>query len=169
MPRSRHNSVLGENKLPIRDILDPQLWIREGWGLANPEQDRVLRLLFPDIDSSEKRREMALVYLRKVLHRARQFTSVMDVPAKPLVSLRMLLVAGDSEKTNKTVQYDSKGGLSVIETGPGDGIVLRRSALGDELLIDSQSIRLVSPIQWKKLIPNQSDKQQLGLIFIKWD
>ena len=72
-----------------------------------------------------KRREIAIVYLRNVLNRAKQFTTAMDIPAKPPVSLRMLLVAGDSEETNKTVQYDSKGGLSVIETGSGDGTVLR--------------------------------------------
>ncbi len=152
LPRSRHNPVLDKNKLPTKDILDPELWIREGWGLANPEQDKVLRLLFPDVDSSEKRREMAIVYLGKVLQRAKRFTTVMDIPAKPPVSLRMLLVAGDSEKTNKTVQYDSKGGLSVIETGPGDGTVLRSSALGDERLIDNQSSRLISPIQWSQVL-----------------
>jgi pimeloyl-ACP methyl ester carboxylesterase len=152
LPRSRHKPVLDENKLPIKDILDPELWIQKGWGLANPKQDSVLRSLFHDIESPEKRRELALVYLRKVLHRARQFTTVMDIPAKPPLSLRMLLVAGDSEKTNKTVQYDSKGGLSVIETGPGDGTVLRSSALGDERLIDSQSGRLVSPIQWNQVL-----------------
>jgi len=152
LPRSRHNPVLDKNKLPIKDILDPELWIQKSWGLANPEQDRVLRSLLPDVDSPEKRREIAIVYLRKVLNRARQFTTVMDIPAKSPVSLRMLLVAGDSEKTNKTVQYDSKGGLSVIETGPGDGTVLRSSALGDERLVDNQSSRLISPIQWSQVL-----------------
>ena len=152
LPRSRHHPVLDENKLPIKDILDPDLWIQKSWGLANPEQDRVLRSLLPDVDSPEKRRELSIVYLRKVLNRARQFTTVMDIPAKPPLSLRVLLVAGDSEKTNKTVQYDSKGGLSVIETGPGDGTVLRSSALGDERLIDNQSSRLISPIQWSQVL-----------------
>ncbi|MBW1609183.1 MAG: hypothetical protein JRJ74_13940, partial [Deltaproteobacteria bacterium] len=152
LPRSRHNPVLDENKLPIKDILDPELWIQKGWGLANPEQDRVLRSLLPNIDSPEKRRKIAIVYLRKVLNRARQFTTVMDMPAKPPLSLRMLLVAGDSEKTSKTVQYNKNGELNVIETGPGDGTVLRSSALGDERLIDTQSSRLISPIQWSQVL-----------------
>jgi len=152
LPRSRHNPVLDENKLPIKDILDPELWIEKSWGLANPEQDRVLKSLLPDIDSPEKRREIAILYLRNVLNRAKQFTTVMDIPANPPASLRILLVAGDSEKTNKTVQYDSKGGLSVIETGSGDGTVLRSSALGDERLIDTQASRLISPIQWSQVL-----------------
>jgi hypothetical protein len=152
LPRSRHKPVLDENGLSIKDILDPELWIQNGWGLANPKQDSVLRSLFNDIESSEERRETTLNYLRKVLRRARQFSTVMDIPAKPPTSLRMFLVAGDSEKTNKTVQYDSKGGLSVIETGPGDGTVLRSSALGDERLVDNQSSRLISPIQWSQVL-----------------
>ena len=152
LPRSRHNPVLDENKLPIKDILDPEFWIQKRWGLANPEQDHVLRSLLPNIDSPEKRREIAIVYLHKVLNRARQFTTVMDIPAKPPLSLRMLLVAGDSEKTNKTVQFNSNGELNVIETGPGDGTVLRSSALGDERLIDTQSSRLISPIQWSQVL-----------------
>jgi pimeloyl-ACP methyl ester carboxylesterase len=152
LPRSRHNPVLDENKLPIRDIFDPELWVQKQWGLANPEQDRVLKFILPHIDNPEQRREAALVYQRKALTRAKQFTTVMDTPAKPPASLRMLLVAGDSEKTNKTVQYDSKGGLSVIETGPGDSTVLRSSALGDERLIDTQSSRLISPIQWSQVL-----------------
>jgi hypothetical protein len=152
LPRSRHNPVLDENKFPIKDILDPELWIQKRWGLANPEQDRVLRALLPNIDSPEKRREIAIIYLRKVLNRAKQFTTAIDTPAKPPVSLQLLLVAGDSEKTNKTVQFNSNGELNVIETGPGDGTVLRSSALGDERLTDNQSSRLISPIQWSQVL-----------------
>jgi pimeloyl-ACP methyl ester carboxylesterase len=152
LPRSRHNPVLDENRIPIKDILDPELWIQKGWGLVNPGQNRVLSSLLHNIDSPDKRREIAIVYLRKVLNRARQFTTVMDRPAKPPHSLRMLLVAGDSERTNKTVQFKSNGELTVIETGPGDGTVLRSSALGDERLMDSQSSRLISPIQWSHVL-----------------
>jgi pimeloyl-ACP methyl ester carboxylesterase len=152
LPRSRHNPVFDENKLPIKDILDPDLWIQKGWGLANPKQELVLRSLLPNIDGPEKRREVAIAYLRKVLNRARQFATVMDMPAKPPHSLRMLLVAGDSEKTSKTVQFNSNGELDIIETGPGDGTVLRSSALGDERLKDTQSSRLISPIQWSQVL-----------------
>ena len=64
----------------------------------------------------------------------------------------MLLVAGDSEKTNKTVQFDSNGRLTVIETGPGDDTVLRSSALGDERLGGNSYSRLISPIQWSQVL-----------------
>lgn len=152
LPRSRHNPVLDENKIPIKDILDPDLWVQKGWGLANPEQNRVLNFLLPHVDSPEKQREIAIAYLRKVLNRARQFTAAMDVPATPPHSLRMLLVAGDAEKTNKTVQFKSNGELTVIETGSGDGTVLRSSALGDERLSDNQPDRLISPIHWSQVL-----------------
>jgi len=152
LPRSRHHPVLDEDTLPVKDILDPEFWIQKKWGLANPEQDRVLISLFPGIDSPENRREAAIEHLRKVLNRARQFTIAMDIPAEPPVSLRMLLVAGDSEETNKTVQLNSNGGLNVIETGPGDDTVLRSSALGDDRLIDNPNGRLISPIKWNQVL-----------------
>jgi len=152
LPRSRHHPVLDENALPVKDILDPAFWIQKKWGLANPEQDHVLQLLFPDIDSPEKRREAAIIHLRKVLYRAKQFTTAMDIPADPPHPLRMLLVAGDSEKTDKTVQLDANGRLTVIETGPGDDTVLRSSALGDDRLIDNPNSRLISPIQWSQVL-----------------
>jgi hypothetical protein len=42
------------------------------------------------------------------------------------------LIAGDAEETKKTAQFDSRGRVTVKETGPGDGTVLRSSALMDE-------------------------------------
>jgi pimeloyl-ACP methyl ester carboxylesterase len=152
LPRSRHHPMLDENALPIKDILDPEFWIQKKLGLANPEQDHVLRSLFPEIASPENRIEAAIVHLRKVLSRARQFTIAMDTPAEPPFPLRILLVAGDSEKTDKTVQLNSNGELIVIETGPGDDTVLRSSALGDDRLIDNQDSRLISPIQWSQVL-----------------
>jgi pimeloyl-ACP methyl ester carboxylesterase len=152
LPRSRHHAVFDENRLPLEDILEPELWIEKRWGLANPQQDKILESILPDIESPEKRREAATTYLHKVLSRARQFTEAMDMPARPPDSLRMLLVAGDSEETSRAVQINSAGGLSIIETGAGDGTVLRSSALGDERLPDNQSSRLISPIYWSNVL-----------------
>lgn len=86
------------------------------------------------------------------MSRAKQFTAAMDIPAKPPSSLRLLLVAGDSEETNRKVQIDTDGELIIIETGAGDGTVLRSSALGDERLYDTQSNRLISPIYWSHVL-----------------
>lgn len=152
LPRSRYQNVLDANKRPINDLLDPDIWIEKGWGLADPNQDRILAWLLPGLDSFEKRRKTAIAYLRKVLNRARQFTKAMDISARPPDSLRMLLVAGDSEKTDKVVQIDSNGGLHIIETGAGDGTVLRSSALGDERMENTRSNRLKSPIRWNQVL-----------------
>lgn len=54
LPRSRHHAVLDENKLPVEDIFDPDFWIERRWGLANPDQDKILKDLLPEISSPEK-------------------------------------------------------------------------------------------------------------------
>jgi pimeloyl-ACP methyl ester carboxylesterase len=51
LPRSRHQPLLDDRGQPVTDILDPALWIRNAWGLANPKQDDILKMLLPDIDS----------------------------------------------------------------------------------------------------------------------
>ncbi len=62
------------------------------------------------------------------------------------------LVAGDSEKTMKVATIDSTGHLEITEHGPGDGIVLRSSALGDDRKEDNQSARLISPVHWEQVL-----------------
>jgi hypothetical protein len=99
--------------------------------LADPDQNKVVKMLLPDIASPEKRREIALDHQRKALLRAKQFTAALDVPANTPPSLRLLLIAGDAEETKKTAQFDSRGRITVKGTGPGDGTVLRSSALMD--------------------------------------
>ena len=49
-------------------------------------------------------------------------------------------------------QFDSRGRITVKETGPGDGTVLRSSALMDERVASDLKTRLVSPIQWDQVL-----------------
>jgi pimeloyl-ACP methyl ester carboxylesterase len=161
LPRSRHRPLLDNQGRPVPDIYDPGLWQSNGWGLADPKQDKVLNMLLPDIESPEKRLDIALDHQRKALLRAKQFNSALDIPAKPPNSLRLLLIAGDAEDTKKTGQFDSSGRIKIIETGPGDGTVLRSSALMDERLPDGLKTRLLSPIQWTQVLFVFSD--HLGL------
>ena len=72
----------------------------------------------------------------------------MDRPARLPEGLQYYLVAGDSEDTEKTAQINSDSTLTIVEKGPGDGTVLRSSALLDERLADNRNFRLVSPIAW---------------------
>jgi pimeloyl-ACP methyl ester carboxylesterase len=161
LPRSRHRPVFDEKGRPVGDLLSPDLWQQNHWGLANPEQDRLLKWLLPDIDSPQKRRQIALDHQAKALRRAQQFTAAMDIPAKPPVTLQYFLVAGDSEDTEKTVQFDSRGRLSIVQKGPGDGTVLRQSALMDERQPDDPLGRLKSPIHWSQVLFLFSDHLDL--------
>ncbi len=152
LPRSRHRTLLDEQGQPVADIFDPQLWIKNGWGLANPKQDNVLKMLLPQIKNPQKRREVAIDHLKKSLQQARRFVRALDLPAEPPDSIHYYLVAGDSESTDKTVQVDHNGNLTTVEKAPGDSVVLRSSALMDERLPMNRTARLISPIKWDQAI-----------------
>jgi pimeloyl-ACP methyl ester carboxylesterase len=151
LPRGRHHPLLREDGQPVEDLYDPELWKSKQWGLADPKQDPILKLLLPEATSAEERREIALDHQAKALRRARQFASAMDTPAKPPDSLKLLLIAGDAEDTQMTAQMVPEGGIKIIKTGPGDGTVLRSSALMDERKIGDQNRRLDSPIHWSQV------------------
>jgi hypothetical protein len=151
LPRARHLPLLRADGEPVTDLFDPELWKNQQWGLADPKQDSVLKLLLPEVESREQRLEIALDHQAKALRRARQFTSAMDLPARPPSSLKLLLIAGDAEKTKRTAQINPGRGIKIIKTGPGDGTVLRSSALMDERMSNHLNRRLESPIYWSQV------------------
>jgi pimeloyl-ACP methyl ester carboxylesterase len=161
LPRSRHGLLWDNQGRPVDDIFDPELWRKNGWGLADAKQDKVLRMLLPEEASPEKRTQTAFEYLTKVLNRAKQFTAAMDVPARPPESLHLYLVAGDAEDTDKSARVGKNGKLTVTEKGPGDAVVLRSSALMDERGPDRQTSRLISPIGWKQVFFLFSDHRNI--------
>jgi pimeloyl-ACP methyl ester carboxylesterase len=152
LPRSRHRTLLDDKGRAVKDIFAPDLWQNNGWSLAHPKQDPLLKLLLPDIQSPEERRRIALDHQRKSLKRAKQFTAAIDIPAIPPASLHFFLVAGDSEDTDEIARFGSDGNLSIVEKGPGDGTVLRRSALMDERQTGRRKERLISPIHWTQVL-----------------
>ncbi len=85
LPRGRHGALVdaADPQKRIEDIHDPRLWVRMGWGLADPRQDRILQKLLPDIGDRVARRRVALDHQRKALQRAKQFTAALDLPASP--------------------------------------------------------------------------------------
>ncbi len=161
LPRARHAPLLRANGQPVTDLFDPELWKTQQWGLADPEQDHILKLLLPEVESRGQRLEIALDHQAKALRRARQFTAAMDVQAKPPDSLKFFLIAGDAEDTKMTAQINPEGGIKIIQTGPGDGTVLRSSALMDERMADNLRSRLISPIHWDQVIFIFSDHMGL--------
>ncbi len=148
LPRNRHLPLLDADNQPVEDIHDPALWVKHRWGLADPAQDTALKMLLPDSANEDQRRQIAIDHLKKCLARARQFSEAMDRPARFPEGLEYYLVAGDSEDTAMTAQINSDSTLTIVKNGPGDGTVLRSSALLDERRPDNRNFRLVSPIPW---------------------
>jgi hypothetical protein len=152
LPRSRHHPLLDVNGQPVPDVFNPALWEHHGWGLADPAQEELLEKLLPEIADPLERRRLALDHQRKLLARAKQLTAALDRPATPPPSTRFLLVAGDSIATMSAVQTREGGRLKVVAYAPGDGTVIRRSALMDERDEQAQGSRLTSPIGWSQVL-----------------
>ncbi len=153
LPRSRHHAVVeAATGKPIPDLLDPALWERMGWGLASPAQDRVLKMLLPDVPDGAARRRIALDEQRKALARARQFTAAIDRPATPPPGLTLDLIAGDAVPTPAVIEVREDGHLRVRDRAPGDGRVLRSSALLDERAGNPWKPALDSPVHWSHVM-----------------
>ncbi|MEM1166287.1 MAG: hypothetical protein AAGI30_08355 [Planctomycetota bacterium] len=148
LPRPRHRLIALESGEPV-DVLDPAVWERFGWGLADPRQDRVLQQLLPQVTSAEERRAIALDHLRKILARTRQFFDAIDAPATPPAGTELFLIAGDATPTPDRISVDPETGEVVtVGDAPGDGTVTRASALMDERVGHAYIPRLRSPIDW---------------------
>jgi len=155
LPRGRHGALVdaADPQRWIDDILSPELWEDMGWGLAAPDQDHMLQWLLPNIEHPADRRRIALDHQWKCLKRAKQFASALDVPASSPEGLTLSLIAGDALSTPAVVSVNrSNGEIELIERGPGDGIVLRSSALMDERVAGDWSPTLVSPIGWTQVL-----------------
>lgn len=152
MPRTRHGAVVDRETGERLDIFDVRTWIDNEWGLADPDLDDDLAGLLPDAASPEARRRIALDHLRKSLARAEQFHRAMDRPASPPEGLDIVLIAGDSEDTPKVLEVDTRRGrLREAQSAPGDGIVLRTSALMDERVGRDWTPGLLSPIDFDQV------------------
>ncbi len=151
MPRTRHKAVRDQNGASI-DLGDPETWELYGWSLMDPEQDRVLEWLLPEVPNAAERREIALDHLTKSLERGIQFQEALDVPATPPANLKLYLIAGDAIPTGAGLTVLETGELEVTNYTPGDGTVTRSSALMDERVGGQWNLRLVSPVKWSNVM-----------------
>ncbi len=148
LPRPRHDLVRDENGQPLElDFLDPEVWMANGWGLADPDAAPYLDWLGVD-------RQTALSHLRWSLSRAARFHAALDQPAAPPRTQIIGFVA-DAEPTLTRVQMRRRGDGSLRPVfkapglhEPGDGTVSRYSATADERFGESVRARLRSPIPW---------------------
>ena len=158
LPRPELGAVVSGDDFGRRleRALDGDYWIEKGWGLADPEQAEGLKMLLPGLDSAEERRRIACEHLEKCLARARQFFRAMDLPASPPEGLELILAAGDSLETPAVLAVDERGpSVWTIQHGPGDGTVLRSSALADLRALETESSerqRLDSSVDWTRVM-----------------
>ncbi len=166
MPRVRHRPVTLPDGTPV-DLYDPAVWDRYGWGILGEDQDPYLQWLLPGITERADRRRIALDHLSKCLARAKQFQAAIDIPFRIPESLkekqdrtgfRAVLYAGNGLPTAARAVVDpATGRVTVTERGPGDGRVLRSSALMDERVgregfAGGPDEVPESPIEWTKTI-----------------
>lgn len=151
LPRPRHGAVVRAGTDAPVDILDPDVWDAMGWGLLDPEQDEVLHVLLPDEPDPARRRAIARDHLAVCLERTRRFFAALDVPATPPAGTDISLIAGDAVQTTARLEVADDGTLRTLETGPGDGSVLRSSALMDERVGGTWSRTLNSPVRWRRV------------------
>jgi len=135
------------------NLFDPQVWIDLRWGLADPDQDHILKLMLPNAKTAEERRKIALDHLRKCLDRAKKFKAAMRVRCVPPETVSLYLFLGDSVPTRRTALVNrSSGDLEVTEYEEGDGKVLASSARYDEREGRPWQPFLQSPIAWTSII-----------------
>lgn len=155
LPRNRHQPVLwdGDASHPVTDVTDSALWERSGWGLADPKQADVLKILLPNEPDPVVRRDTALKFQRRALLRAREFQSALDQRAQLPAGLDLFLVAGDTVNTIAQLSVNSADGtVSVVSRAPGDGVVLRTSALLDERAGGSYRPMVDTPIAFRQVL-----------------
>lgn len=149
MPRSRHRRVFLDGE-PVEDLYDPDLWVRMGWGLADPGAIDQLRLLMPDEPTDDARRTRAIAHMKRLLLRAQRFHAMLDRWAPPPAWLDLFLVVGGGFETPALANVDSETGTFLISGNEeGDGVVLRTSALLDERLDGDYTTGFRSPLRFK--------------------
>jgi hypothetical protein len=150
LPRQRHRPLELADSNDAANPLDAETWLRQGWGLANAACDDMLAVLCPGQDSVAGRREAALDHLSKCLQSARALQTALDAPPQGRPPhLKLHLFASDSLATAAAVRSTGRGDMpKVSRQGPGDGVVLRSSALLDERAGAPWKARLRSPIAW---------------------
>ncbi|MFC1576837.1 hypothetical protein ACFL3N_00680 [Candidatus Omnitrophota bacterium] len=155
LPQLQHKMVVWDDdpEGPPVDIYDPELWAKKGWGLASPAEDRALKMLLPEAKTREERLRIALDHQKKCLQRARRVWGALNLQSQPPEHVSLKLFAGDAVMTPAAVSVNSQNSsIKVIKKAPGDGTVLRSSALSDERVGGEWSPQLVSPIKWRSVM-----------------
>ncbi len=134
------------------DFFDPEVWVKYKWGLADPNQDKYLKILLPNVKDAVERKKIAIDHLSKCLKTAKQFTDALKIYKAPPEHLKFYLYFGDAVETRRTAVVDRKNGEAKF-TGfdSGDGIVFTSSALFDTRAGQKWQPEFKSPITWSDI------------------
>jgi len=157
LPRSRHQAVIWDEDIskPVTNLLDPELWKSNKWGLSSDSEETqtVLAQLLPNVETHAERSALAAKFQSHALRRAARFQEAMDRPSAPPRGLDLFLVVGDSTDTPEIMSVDSETQeISVFKTGVGDKTVLRSSSLMDERVGSDWKPTLQTPIEWNSTL-----------------
>jgi len=157
LPRSRHQAVIWDEDIskPVTNLLDPELWQSNKWGLSSDSEETqtVLAQLLPNVETHAERSALAAKFQSHALRRAARFQEAMDRPSAPPRGLDLFLVVGDSTDTPEIMSVDSETQeISVFKTGVGDKTVLRSSSLMDERVGSDWKPTLQTPIEWNSTL-----------------
>ncbi|QIE56400.1 alpha/beta fold hydrolase [Pikeienuella piscinae] len=152
-PRDRHRRVKIKGSDEFVSLFDVDMWDRYEWGILNPSQDPVLKILMPDEPTAASRRARAKRHLAKILARAEQFQRAMDRPVDVPEWLDLYLVVGGGFETPAAVEFDPENGhVDIVKLEEGDGVVLRASSLLDERQDGDYALGLRSPVQYRSVL-----------------
>ncbi len=137
---------------PPIDIFSPQVWVDNRWGLMDPKQDEVLKLLLPYAQNRQERETIALDHLSKCLKQAKYLQQALRVPSSPPEDVQLILFLGDAVETSRQAEVNRKtGNIRVSRYQPGDGKVLTTSCLLDERVGGQWQYFLQTPIDWRSV------------------
>lgn len=164
LPRARHGFLRRREDptTPLaQDPYDVETWDHNRWGLLDPRQGDLLETLLPAVEDPEERRRIAKDHLHKCLVRADRLHRSLDRESPTPEGLELFLVAGDAMPTLAQLEVDGGGYVYAGLEGPGDGTVLRSSALLDERVNAAWTPKVRTPIHWRQVLFLFSD--HLGL------
>ncbi|MDJ0848526.1 MAG: hypothetical protein QNK04_09130 [Myxococcota bacterium] len=151
IPRTRHRPFSPQVEGLEPDCLDAAFWRHMRWGLADPSRAAPLATLLPGVASAAERSDIAHDHLEKCLRNARALHRALEAPAERPASLPIHLVVGDAHDTPMVATGSPGERIRVVRKGPGDGVVLRSSALLDERADKNWEPRLRSSLDWDRV------------------
>jgi len=128
LPRADSGALIEPKTKRMLDPLDYDLWVRMEWGLANPEQDEMLKVLLPEVSSKQERRAIALDHLRKCLTKAKHVQAALDRPCTPPGHIDTVYCVGNTVETDAGFLANRRH-VKLARTEWGDGTVTACNAL----------------------------------------